>query len=299
MLGTALYSVMYTYHGKSSHAGWKPWMGRSAGDAVELLHAGTERMREHLPPASRIHWVTTFGGNTPNTVPEKASTWYYLRGLDEDIESMVNWLESCARGASMMTQTTYETRVLSAVHQRFYNQTLARLLYNNMEKVGKPIYTAEENRFALDLQKESGLPETGMEYPIALINAEDDELRASSSDMGDVCLVVPTGQISIPVWVPGVPAHNWAAAASGSTSIAHKGISAAAKAIVLTITDLLADQGGIEQVKEEFEQLKKKRPYRSFLPPNAVPPFGFYSKMMEEYREQLQTLGDSCLSDRQ
>ncbi len=66
MLGSALTSFLVTFSGKTSHAAWKPWMGRSAADAVELMHAATERMREHMPPSRRIHWTTMCSGHAPN-----------------------------------------------------------------------------------------------------------------------------------------------------------------------------------------------------------------------------------------
>lgn len=297
-LGNALFSLMYTYQGKSSHAAWKPWNGRSAADAVELLHAGTERMREHVKPSNRIHWVTTFSGQAPNTVPEKAETWYYLRGDDENMDSITAWVNDCAKGAALMTQTSYKTKTLAAVHQRFYNKRLAETLYGNMKRLGNPLYTDEESTFALTLQKEAGFPEVGMEYPLTIVNAEEDEPRASSSDVGDVCLVVPTGQISVPVWVPGTPAHNWTATSAGATSIAHKGISAAAKAISLTAYMLITDPNRVEEIKNEFKQLQKERPYHSFLPEDVTPCFGFYSDIMDTYREKLASVGDSFLDNK-
>jgi aminobenzoyl-glutamate utilization protein B len=276
-LGTALYSVLVTFTGKTSHAAWKPWMGRSAADAVELMHAGTERMREHLPPTSRTHWVTLHSGDAPNVVPDRAATWYFIRDLDENLEALVAWVKGCAEGAALMTQTQYETRVLSAVHQRFYNRNLATLLFENIQEIGRPTYTAEEEAFARALQKEAGYPVRGMDCPLALVDAEKDEFRASSSDMGDVCLVVPTGQISLPVWVPGSPAHHWTVASAAATSIAHKGITAGAKAVVFTVGDLISDADLRRRIKDEFAELARLRPYRPFLPRDVMPPLDFYA----------------------
>ena len=186
-----------------------------------------------------------------------------------------------------MTQTRYEKQILSAIHQRFYNQSLAMLIFNNIRAIGKPNYTKEEEAFARDLQSEAGFPIKGLDYPLALVNAEEDAPRPSSSDMGDVCLVVPTGQISLPVWVPGTPAHDWTATAVGTTSIAHKGITAGAKAVALTIYDLLIDANHLSKIKTEFADLTRQRPYKSFLPADAKPPLGFYTHIMEKYRSKL------------
>jgi aminobenzoyl-glutamate utilization protein B len=288
MIGTALNSFEVTFFGKSAHAAWKPWMGRSAADAVELMHAGTERMREHIPPTSRVHWVTTFAGEAPNVVPDQATTWYFVRDLDENLESLVAWVYDCAKGAALLTQTRYESRVLAAVHQRFYNRSLAKLLFKNIQAVGKPGYTEEEETFARELQREAGFPVKGMDYPVALVNAEEDEPRLSSSDMGDVCLVVPTGQVSLPVWVPGTPAHHWTATATGATSIAHKGITAGAKVVALTLYDVLTDSACLPAIKSEFAELTARHPYRPFLDRDAKPPLGFYASIMEKYRHKLR-----------
>ncbi len=43
--GAAAASFVVTFRGKTAHSGGAPWRGRSAVDAVELMHAGTERMR--------------------------------------------------------------------------------------------------------------------------------------------------------------------------------------------------------------------------------------------------------------
>jgi aminobenzoyl-glutamate utilization protein B len=277
MLGTAMESFKVAFKGKTAHAAWKPWLGRSALDAVELMHAGTERMREHMPLTNRIHWATLTDSSPPNIVPENAETWYYVRAYDQDLKEAVRWVIDCARGAALMTQTTFSIEVLSAIHQRFYNPSIAKLLYENIKSVGIPSYTPEEESFAQALQREIGTEEIGLNFKMALINAEEDEFRASSSDMGDVCLVVPTGQISIPFWVPGSPAHHWAVTSAGATSIAHKGISAAAKAVVLTICDLVEKPDLLVRVKSDFEELKIEHPYSSFLPDNYRIPLDFYS----------------------
>ena len=296
MLGTALHSAEFTFEGRSSHAAWKPWMGRSASDAVELMHAGTERMREHVPPTTRIHWVTTFAGDAPNVVPDRAVTWYFIRDLDENIRAVTDWVYACADGAGRMTQTRFTTRVLAAIHQRFYNRALAELIYENIKAVGRPHYTNEEEAFALAMQREAGSAPTGLDFPLRLVDAEQDELRASSSDVGDVCLVAPTGQISIPVWVPGTPAHNWTAAAVGATSIAHKGISAAAKVIALTVHDLLTHPHHLDTIRTEFADLRDRRPYHPFLPDDAEPPHGFYREIMSRYRKDLEAVGDQAIA---
>jgi aminobenzoyl-glutamate utilization protein B len=288
MEGLAMYSFIVTFRGKTAHSGASPWLGRSATDAVELMHAGTERMREHLPDSQRTHWVTTEGGEAPNVVPDRASTWYFTRSLDESVEDNYKWILDCAKGASLMTQTTYEVKVLTAIHQRFHNKTLAELLFENIKAVGRPEYTNEEVAYAKALQKQAGLPVKGMEYPMELSSPETATYRGGSSDVGDVTLVVPTAGFRFPVAVPGAPVHSWVVASSGTTSIAHKGITAGAKVSAFSAFDLLRNRDMLTKIKAEFEELARVRPYRTFLPENAQPPLGWNAPLMEKYRSAME-----------
>lgn len=289
MEGTGMFSFIVTYKGKTAHSGASPWLGRSAADAVELLHAGTERMREHLPVTQRTHWVTLEGGEAPNVVPDRASTWYFIRDLDENLESHFRWVMDCVQGAALMTQTSYEVKVLTAIHQRFSNRVLAERIFDHMKAVGRPQYTAEEEAFAKALQKNAGLPEVGMDYPLELTSPETpDVFRAGSSDVGDVTLVVPTATIRFPTRVPGSISHHWTVAASGTTSIAHKGITAGAQVAALTTFDLLTQPEFLAKIKAEFAELSKKRPYKTLLPDEAEPPLGWNTALMEKYRKAME-----------
>ena len=75
--GSGLVSVLYQFSGNAAHAGGRPWRGRSALDAVELMDIGWNFRREHLPLKQRSHSVIVDGGDQPNVVPQTASVWYY------------------------------------------------------------------------------------------------------------------------------------------------------------------------------------------------------------------------------
>ena len=288
MEGTAMYSFIVTFKGKTAHAGSFPWMGRSATDAVELMHAGTERMREHMPVTQRSHWVTLEGGEAPNVVPDRASTWYFIRDLDENVEKNFRWALDCAKGAALMTQTDFEVKTIGAIHQRFPNKRLAELVFENVQAVGKPTYSAEEESFARALQTEAGYPVIGMEYPCKLTSPESEPLRGGSSDVGDVTLVAPTVSLRYPVRIPGSPSHHWTVVAASGTSIAHKGITAGAKVLALSAFDLLTKPEALAKIREEFAELAARRPYKSFLPDDARPPIGLNTGLMERYRGAME-----------
>ncbi len=288
MEGTAMYSFIVTFLGKTSHAGSAPWMGRSAVDAVELMHAGTERMREHLPTTQRTHWVTLEGGEAPNVIPDRASTWYYIRDLDENVEKNFQWAMDCAKGAALMTQTTYEQKIIAAVHQRFPNKNLAELVFENIKAVGKPEYTEEEESFARAIQEEAGFPVKGMDYPLRLSSPETEPLKGGSSDVGDVTLVTPMVSIRFPTRVPGSPSHHWTVVSAAKSSIAHKGITAGAKVVAFSAYDLLTNPDALAKIRAEFAELTKSRPYKTLLPEGAQPPLGINRELMEKYRAGME-----------
>jgi len=252
------------------------------------MHAGTERMREHLPVTHRIHWVILEGGEAPNVVPDRASTWYFIRDLDENLESNYRWVLDCAKGAALMTQTTYDVKFLTAIHQRFCNKALAELIFENIQALGKPEYSEQEEAFAKEMQEKNGYPVNGLDYEIKLASPESRPFRAGSSDVGDVTLIAPTATIRYPAKVPGSPFHHWTATSSSNTSFAHKGITAGAKAAVLTAYDLIIRPELLTQIRSEFETLNKERPYKSFLPDDANPPIGWNTELMEKYRNKME-----------
>ena len=114
--GSGAVSVLYAFQGTAAHAAGRPWAGRSALDAVELMDVGWNFRREHLPLQQRSHSVIVDGGDLPNVVPEHASTWYYLREVDyAGIKALWAVADSVAQGAALMTGTRLlPTRVLGA-----------------------------------------------------------------------------------------------------------------------------------------------------------------------------------------
>ncbi len=287
--GSAMYSFVVSYRGKTAHSGSNPWLGRSATDAVELMHAGTERMREHVPPTARIHWVTLEGGEAPNVVPDRASTWYFVRDTDKNVETDFKWVMDCAGAAALMTQTTHQVKVLTAIHQRYSNKTLAELIFENIKTVGKPEYTGPEEAFARALQKGYGLPEKGMDYPLLLENPETAEYKGGSSDVGEVTLVAPCATLRFPARVAGeFPGHHWTVTTCGISSIAHKGITAGAEVASFTTYDLLTKPELLRQIKQEFAESSQKNPYQSYLPADAKPPLGWNAALMTKYRGEME-----------
>jgi aminobenzoyl-glutamate utilization protein B len=288
--GTAMISVIFTFQGKTAHAGSEPWNGRSALDAVEIMNVATNYLREHLHFTARMHYVICEGGEAPNVVPDRARVWYFLRNSDDKLQEMYERVVNCAKGAALATGTELaEVRVLAAAHQAHHNRALAELLMKNIALVGMPSWTDEEHQFARALQEALGKEEKGMPAKVGAIGKPAAVFTGgASSDHGDVTLVAPTATISFPGLVSGAQGHHWSIVASGFGSTAWKGVNAGAKAMAASAIDLLTQPDALRAIRKEFEEYSKTHPYKPFLPADAQPPLDFYEKLMNQYRPAME-----------
>jgi len=287
--GNAVFSVIFTFKGKTAH-GASAWAGRSALDAVEIMNVATEYLREHFDPAYRMHYVITEGGQAPNVVPDRASVWYYVRNSDERVEEMYERVLNCAKAGSLASGTELAAvRFIAAVHQQHSNKAAAELYQKNIELVGMPAWTEEENAFAKALQKELKAPEAGMPSKVDALRAPSGaSTGGGSSDVGDVTLIAPTATIRFPGQVPGSVSHHWSVVAANWGSTAWKGLNAGAKAIAASAIDLLTKPDELKKLRAEFEEYAKKIPYKSFLPADAKPPLDINEELMRKYRPLLE-----------
>ncbi len=288
--GSAMYSVRYTFTGKTAHSAASPWSGRSALDAVEIMNVATNYLREHLQNTHRMHYVILDGGEAPNVVPDRACVWYFLRDSDERLPNVYARVLDCAKGAALATGTTLaEVRVLAAAHQSHHNKALAELMQKNIELIGMPQWTEEEHAFARALQKEVGAAEKGMPTTIGKIKEPPKVFTGgASSDHGDVTLVVPTATIRFPGAASGAIGHHWSMVACGQGSTAWKGLNAGAKVMATTAVDVLTNPAALKTIRAEFEQYIKKHPFKSFLPAEAQPPLDLNEKLMKQYRPLME-----------
>ena len=158
-----LVCVEYMFKGESAHAAGAPWRGKSALDAVELMDVGWNFRREHLRLAQRSHYVITNGGDQPNVVPPTASVWYYFREADYDhIMDMWRIGDNMAKAATLMTDTTFTSRLLGSAWPGHFNRPIAEAMYENIKKVGLPQWSEDDQTLAKGLQKELKVPVRGL-----------------------------------------------------------------------------------------------------------------------------------------
>ena len=292
--GSGLVSVLYQFSGKAAHAGGRPWAGRSALDAVELMDIGWNFRREHLPLKQRSHSVIVDGGDQPNVVPQTASVWYYLREIDyKGIRELWAVADSVAQGAALMTGTTLlPSRVLGAAWPRHFNRPLAVAMAANIKRVGMPAWTADDQKFARAVQRAVGQPDSGLQRIVDSLQPPMDPARnmgGPSDDIGDVSWTVPTVVLYYPANVDGLPGHHWSSAMAMATPIAHKGSVAGAKAAAMTLLDLLLRPPLLDSARAYFRDVQTRDiKYQPLIRTEDQPPIELNREILDRYRPAMR-----------
>ena len=292
--GTGLVSVLYSFKGESAHSAGAPWRGKSALDAVELMNIGWNYRREHLPLSHRSHYVIRDGGDQPNVVPPTASVWYYFRQVTyPGIKEIWAAGDDIAKGAAMMTGTTLlPTRVLGSAWPRHFNRAIAEATYQNIQKVGLPQWSEDDQAFARAVQRELGVNQQGMPTKIGNLAGPVDPATntgGGSDDIGDISWNVPTVTLSYPSNIPGLPGHNWADGMAMATPIAHKGVTAGAKVQAMTLVDLVLKPEVVKAAWDYFNNVQTRtQKYEPLIRPEDTPAIEFNRDIMAKYREQMR-----------
>jgi aminobenzoyl-glutamate utilization protein B len=283
----AAISSIFTFHGKTAHGAVAPWEGRDAVDAVELMDIGFDKLREHLHPTYRAHRTITFGGIQPNIIPDKGQIWWFVRDASMPAaKETYDKLMKIAEGAALMTGTTWDVRYSASAWPQLVSKTIGETVQKNVDAVGMPAWTDEEQQRAKDFQKSAGKPIVGLHTKVTPLGGRPQ--AASSNDSGDVSWVVPAGSLNFPSAIPEFPAHEWHAAVFPTSSISHKGQVAGAKVLAASIIDLLTMPELREKARAEFEAESKKTPYFSLVPADAKPDVELNRAEMEKYRTEMR-----------
>jgi aminobenzoyl-glutamate utilization protein B len=283
----AAISSIFTFHGKTAHGAVNPWEGKDAVDAIELMDIGFDKLREHLRPSYRAHRSIMFGGIQPNIIPDKGVIWWFVRDASMPAaKETYDKLLKIAEGAALMTGTTYDVKYSASAWPQLVNKTLAEAIQKNVDLVGMPKWTEEEQQRAKEFQKKYEKPIVGLETKVTPLGGRPQ--ATSSNDNGDVSWVVPAGSLNFPSAIPGIGAHEWKAAVFPTSSIAHKGQVVGAKALAASIIDFLTSPDLLAKARAEWEVESKKTPYFSLVPPDATPDTDLNRVEMEKYRAEMK-----------
>ena len=289
--GTGLVSVEYTFRGEAAHSAMAPWRGRSALDAIELMNMAWDKRREHLRPEQRSHYVITDGGDQPNVVPSVASVWYYFREQTFDgIQRNYGIGNRIAEAAATMTDTTVTRRVRGSAAPQHFNKPMAEAANRNVQAVGLPAWTADEQAFAKAVQKNIGAKEQGLATKLEGLKAPEPEpASGGSDDIGDVSWTLPTITVRYPSNIPELPGHHWANAIAMATPIAHKGVVAGSKVVAMTTLDLMTSEKLRRDAREYFANVQTKdQKYVPVLGPEDRPTIEMNADTQGRYRDELK-----------
>jgi aminobenzoyl-glutamate utilization protein B len=110
-----------------------------------------------------------------------------------------------------------------------------------------------------------------------------------SDDIGDIMWSVPTITIRYPSNIPNVAGHHVTSAMAMTTPIAHKGAVAGAKAVAMTVLDLMTTPKLLADAKDYFNNVQTKDvKYTPVLTAEDSPGVHLNKELMDQMRPKMQ-----------
>jgi amidohydrolase len=216
-------SLEVEFFGRPAHAAAQPYKGINALEAMILAFNSINSLRQHIRSEARIHGIITDGGEAPNVVPAHSAAVFLVRAPDNEyLAELKDKVLNCFTGASVASGARLEYRWRERSYAPMKNNaTLAGLFKKNLESLGRHV------------------------------EAFDPRFGFGSTDMGNVSQVVPSIHPTIAIASPEVFIHTPEFAAAASSETGHEGLMDAAKAMAMTVADIL-QPGMIDKIKQEF-----------------------------------------------
>ena len=158
-------------------------------------------------------------------MPAHSAAVFLVRALDYDyLAELKDRVLNCFTGASMASGARLEYRWRDRTYAPMKNNMiLAGLFRQNLESLGRKVETFD--------------PRLGM----------------GSTDMGNVSQVVPSIHATIAIAPPEVLIHTPEFAAAAASEAGHEGLMDAAKAMAMTVADIL-QPGMLDKIRQEFHR---------------------------------------------
>jgi metal-dependent amidase/aminoacylase/carboxypeptidase family protein len=218
------------FFGKSSHASANPAAGINALDALILSFNNINALRQQVRSDARIHGIITDGGQAANIIPAHTAGEFYVRAADDDyLDELLEKVLNCFVGAALATGARLEYKPDELRYAGMHsNMILAQLYVDNMHMLGREVMLAE---------------------PVGLTNL-------FSTDMGNVSQRTAAIHAMVAIAPPGISPHTAEFATAAASEAGFKGMYDAAKAVAMTVVDLLTNAETMQKVRAEFEQGK-------------------------------------------
>jgi len=269
----AIVDFIVEFRGKTAHAAFDPWNGRSAADGAEAFVHGVNLLREHVRPTVRMHYVIQKAGDVPNVVPDYAKVWMWVRdSKGAGVEPVLARVRQIAEGAGRIADVEPKLTIQAGDYEILVNQTGTKLLQENLNALGPISYTDEEQNFARAIQRSVGIDARGVVGEVQpLRDPPPAEPEGGSTDVGDVSWLVPTINLTVTTGVWNSPWHAWPVVATGAMSIGHKGMVYAAKALATTAVDLFENATTRDAIRAEFAKKTAGFVYKPWVPAGPPP----------------------------
>jgi aminobenzoyl-glutamate utilization protein B len=191
----------------------------------------------------------------------------------------------------MASGTTVEHHVLGYAAPNYSNKPLAEAAYANIQAVGMPKWSADDQAFAKSVQVAQKFKLAPLATEVAPLSTPDSRgvsMGGGSDDIGDVMWTVPTITIRYPSNIPGAIGHNVTSAMAMATPIAHKGAEVGAKAVAMTILDLVTTPKIIADAKDYFQNVQMKdQKYDPVLTKDDKPAIWLNEDIMAKMRPKM------------
>ncbi|KAH6925750.1 hypothetical protein HPB50_009710 [Hyalomma asiaticum] len=229
--------------GKAAHAGASPWEGLNALDAAVASYVNVGLLRQQMKTTARVTvrkarylgksvaGVITEGGGSPNVIPEEAEMSYNVRAPSTaELAELTRRVEACFHAAAEATGCTAHIDTPALYMHMIHNSAMARTYRKHSHALGVTFLDDVGNNLALS---------------------------GASTDCGNVSHRVPTIHPVFAIGSAQGPANH----TRGFADVANAAESQpptlrAAKALALTVLDLLMDAELMREVQREFVALQ-------------------------------------------
>jgi aminobenzoyl-glutamate utilization protein B len=119
--------------------------------------------------------------------------------------------------------------------------------------------------------------------------AESSRTGGGSDDIGDVTWSLPTVTLRFPANIPGISAHHWASSIAMATPVAHKGATAGAKVMAMTVLDLMMKPELVGNARNYFSDVQTEdTKYFPLMRAEDNPAIHLNAEIMNKYREEMR-----------
>ncbi len=222
----ALETLEVEFFGKSAHAAARPEAGINALEAMLMSYAGINSLRQHIRDSARIHGVITDGGEAANIVPAHTAGHFIVRAAEDSyLDELKERVLNCFIGAATATGAKLKYRWGKVRYATLRNNfTMARLFRKNLQSLGRRVHLV------------------------------DPRIGIGSSDIGNVSQVVPSIHPLVAIASARAVTHSPQFARTAASEAGTRGLTDAAKALAMTVVDLMAEPAVLDMVQKEFQK---------------------------------------------